>query len=436
MALKDNIFIWLSGADPEALQNSTEAEKRKFIKLGLTILVPAVMSWVGMWFASPYIGIDGSMRIIAATIWSLLVLIIDTYLISSLNKRTNITQKKTFNGLAGLRILLAIFIGIVISHPIVLRILEANINEEIHAMKREKILELVSENRDSATMWSQSLTIDRALNDSTISCLERLLKGEANGIKLNAPCGTTSGIKNRGFRYNQLSNEISEKKLTRDSFNSALTQIQDKFEDRTRIDTLNLSRAFSADYLKRMQALQRLKNNKSTSWSTNLLTIFLFLFFVLLDSIAIISKVIASPGDYESNYNIIVALKHTVTNRKLATQADLETQTYEKDKQYRDALISGIYQRGYNLTLSQIQNVVGGILNGFGKYTGINASNLNSIPKQYKPLRLVTFLVASLLCGLLLWYSLKQFKIANDDIAVAMSLYTALISVISPTLIK
>jgi hypothetical protein len=434
LSIKNNLFIWLSGADPQALESSSEGEQRKFLKLGITLMIPMLMGWLGMWFASPYIGLNGTARIAITIMWGLVILTIDTYLISSLI--SNASEKRRSVWLAITRIFLAVFIGIVISHPLVLKILEKNIDEEVTKMKKEKIMQIVSENRDSAKIWSLHLLHERLQVDSSINCLEILIKAEANGINVNSQCGTTSGDKNRGFRYKQILQEITEKKKERDSLTNAITQYKIEFNNLIQADTNHLNKIFSQDYLTRMEALERLKKNKSTSSSTTLLTIFLTVFFVLLDSIAIISKLISKPGEHEFNYSKQTEFRQAEHLEKLKLTTEFVNNIHKNEKEYGEALVNAVYDTSIDVSVSEKQGIVREFANGFRSFhiTGSNSKGANL--SRFKPFRLIVFLSVSLIFGLLLWHFLKIAGMANDEIAIAITFYTTITSIISTVLIK
>lgn len=433
--MENNILIWLSGADPEALSHCTKAERRKYIKLGLTVIIPAIMGWVGMWFASPYIGVDASLRGITATVWSIVVLLIDTYLVSSLNKGFSNDNKLRYLALAFVRIMLGVFIGVVISHPIVLRILEKNIDEELSTIKREKIYKIISANRDSADEWSKKIQLSILKNDSNILCQERLLMAEGNGEKITLPCGSSSGNTNKGFRYIRLDSTIRELKSRRKRLEDSTLHIQNQFNNKSKLDTATFSKNYSSDYLKRMYALDRLKKSADTLQPTKLMTIFLLIFFVLLDSIAIISKVISPSGLYEIIYDAVVKEKANTAIEIYKMREKLGLQVNEKDATYRAGLIEKIYNKPNDFTPQQLKEASDRIVEKFGIFIGSNKTTDSSNGK-FKMARTLGYIITSMVCGCLIWHFMKTNQFANDEIAIFITIYTTAVSVASPVLLK
>lgn len=425
--LKQNIFVWLSGGDPDALERSTIAEQRKYIKLGIVILVPAVLSWAGMWFACPYIDITGWPRIITSLIWSLIILSIDTYLVSTLDKRMAISNKKSYRKIAGFRIAISIFLGIIISHPLILKVLEANINEEIDNMKNERILQILSESRDSTIAWNKHNAEAIRNIDTIIKHKEVLMRAEGNGEKIITEYGNSYGKPNRGFRYKKIETEIDYLQKQRDSVIGEIKNTILLFKNKATKDTALVKTTFSADYLKRTTALAHLKqkDKKSGEWisHTSLMVWMLLIFLILLDSIAVLSKILSPSGQYEE---MLSSHERRLTNQNVV-QTRNSDQIENESLNYKLQMVRAIYGRASYHSPEAIRRAIDSVL-------GRRAASINTpqpINERRRTMKQIIFMVASTALGIILWQVLKQpvFNMKNEDIQIAMAIYLAAISI-------
>ncbi len=401
-----NFFIWLAGGDPEVLDAAMQSERRKFVKLGLTIMVPAVFAWGAMWFAAPYIGIENTQRIFLATIWSLIVLVIDSYLVSTLIKRNYPGSSWRYYAVAGFRLLVSIFIGIVISHPLVLRILDQNINEEVQDMKSERGLSIRAEYADTARVWTALLShkIDSLEKDT--KKYEQLKTAEINGDKITIDGLTTSGKRGKDISYGMFTDKITElnreHKLLADSVLFKRSALMAEAQARVRA----LDTTFLPDYLKRSIALERLKRFDTTGWVVWTLMIL----FVLLDSIAVIAKLLTPPGVYEE----------MLTDREeLRYQQFISVNQLQYDKKIE--MTRAIYARAAfhppDVILRSVENIWNPVS------TPAPANGLQQVSQR--SFNQLSFLVASTLIGLGIWFLLDRYlpKEANGNISIFLGFY-------------
>lgn len=145
-----NFLIACSGANKEVLKECP-LEKTKFIGIGLTNVLIAILSSVSVGFFVSFAFTDkktGSLEITwyallaVCIVWGLLIFNLDRSIIISI-KKTGSTRRQFMQALP--RIIIAVFIGIVISTPLELKIfadeikvqLEKNLKKDIQMMKEE-----------------------------------------------------------------------------------------------------------------------------------------------------------------------------------------------------------------------------------------------------------------------------------------------------------
>ena len=141
MSKTGQVLVTLSGARPEVLARCP-TERIKFQSLGWAILITSGMATVSMWFAlTSAMGFNPVLSFPVAVLWGLIIMGIDRWLVTSMP----LDGKRKFL-IAAPRLALAILLGSLISTPIVLRIFESEINNQISTIK---------ENNEAAFLTSQ-----------------------------------------------------------------------------------------------------------------------------------------------------------------------------------------------------------------------------------------------------------------------------------------
>jgi hypothetical protein len=307
------IFIWLSGADRQILDKCTrlpKSEKIRFAGFGTLVLIPAILGLFSMMYAVSTVTNNPFIFITAGIVWFLIVLFIDRFLVSTVYKST-LNTRKNFGVALISRYLFAIFVGIAVSHPLVLLWFNQSISQRISEKRREA----VSTRRKDAETQITNLQANNASQElqnksSYRDCLQRLLTAEQSGYRVQLDCGFSSGIRDCGKRcekiqqqINQLNKEISQltTQVTTDSQQtqgqiSAINSLADK-------DIADIEKKFSEDYLARVDALAEMEKDKPhityVKW-------FILLLFIFVDILPITMKVTTPMGEYEYNRDTLL----------------------------------------------------------------------------------------------------------------------------------
>ena len=140
-------LIALSGARPEILARCP-TERVKFQSLGWAILITSAMATVSMWFAlTSVMGFNAVLAFPVAVIWGLIIMGIDRWLVTSMP----IDGSRKW-AMAIPRVVLALLLGSLISTPIVLRIFQSEINNQISVIKEERAAAFLSSQQRSSVV--------------------------------------------------------------------------------------------------------------------------------------------------------------------------------------------------------------------------------------------------------------------------------------------
>lgn len=294
----------------------------------------------------------------AGFIWFLVVLSIDRYIVSTLYKFDD-NNRFTYSIGVLIRYIFAIFVGIVVAHPLVLLTFQDTITNEISIRKNQKKQEEIRRATDEISKLTEEIrkTENRAqclsdlinaeengtvvqlgcgkssgrvkdLRDEKKSkinlrnCLDRLITAEQNGYSLNLTCGTSSGKPKCGKQCrdlkklrDQIQEEITgmetptcgetcknlrdqREKLIKEA--KALRQTASPLIKQYEEATDNKIKAIEGneieDYLLRVNTLSEIEKENPHVWTVK---IFLILFFVLLDCLPISMKLVTPKGEYD-----------------------------------------------------------------------------------------------------------------------------------------
>ncbi|MGI9239684.1 MAG: DUF4407 domain-containing protein [Verrucomicrobiales bacterium] len=135
-------FFWLSGAGTAELEQCPEWEQRKYVAFGATVLVPTGFAFIASAYALSTITSDWRVIFFVAVAWALIILTVDRALLATYRSFQGIHRKF---GQFLLRFVVAILMGLTISHPLTLLLFKDTIHSEIEAGREVEIAEVRAE---------------------------------------------------------------------------------------------------------------------------------------------------------------------------------------------------------------------------------------------------------------------------------------------------
>ena len=338
-------LIVLSGARPEILDRYP-SERIKFQSLGWAILITATMATVSMWFALVNaMGINAIGAFPVAVIWGLIIMGIDRWLVVSMP----VDGKRKF-AVAAPRLLLGLLLGSIISTPIVLRIFESEINNQISIIKDHNEVNFLNSQQHSSiqarintwqatvTNLEQVITSDgaRPLNPNSDPIVQglnsQLTKARSNAAadyhawqcQLYGGCGAPKGsgplaaasqkrYDNDEAQIATLNSEIQQREnaMQASDTSSQATRLQQaknalpnaqaqlkaaQNEEDTLLGGFQSTNNSVNGLLIRLQALDQLSSGDST---VQMARILLFLLFLTIELLPVTVKLMQPQGNYE-----------------------------------------------------------------------------------------------------------------------------------------
>lgn len=304
--MEKNPFVWLSGADPDILKQCTKlpkTERRKFAGFGTTVLIPATLGLFSMGYALSTFTSDPKIYITGGVLWFFIVLAIDRFLVSTLYK-SSVQPKRNFWIALFFRLIFAVFVGIAVSHPLVLFLFDKSIETQIAETERARIdnrlkeIEALKENAqlgEAATLLKEKT--------KTRDCLDKVLQAERTGalkgeVRLNdgTLCGYSSGDAGCFDDCDSVKEQLKIINAEIAKLEKSVSSDVDAVGKTTEKDIDKIKGEISRDYPARVRALAVISRDEPHIWWVES---FLMLFFVFIDALLILLKGTTSMGEYE-----------------------------------------------------------------------------------------------------------------------------------------
>ncbi len=336
-------LILCAGSDEDILQKCPRSEHIKHAGFGALVLVPATLGLFSMTYAISTFVTSPYLYILAGLVWAGIVFVFDRFIISSFRKKGSVLKDVTSLTFLS-RLVFSAFVGIAVAHPLILlyfhESIEVNMNEVAHA-KMDSIENVYQLQKKSLQM--QTDTIDRNLTglSDTIHLQEGILHDEIKGVVRGDDRTTGRAGEGPTFKYdtaylNRLYYDLAQTKKSNEA-KKAENDIALVKLDSARASKINRL-TFSHDYLEREKALSRLTDGNSIIRIT---TLFLIIFFILVDILPVTWKGLTSKGPYDEYLNETeLTIRNDVQANVIDSETKLEIHKLNKERELADHIES------------------------------------------------------------------------------------------------
>jgi hypothetical protein len=310
-----NPFIWLSGANEDIIDSCgklSHDERVKFTGFGTTVIIPALFGGIASGYAVSTFISNPFVYFLGGLLWFFTILAIDRFVVSTLYK-SKLQSAASFYFALVIRLILAVVLGFIISHPLVLFIFNDSITEKIN---KDYIAQYQTQSNSVKELIENKTKDDvelRAEKEDELQCVHTLqsLEAAGGGIKpATSPkgknCGYSSGKATCGYKcekiYGKRIESINNKIVELDT---RITATKEEYkEQQSRVET-QYKKPPAADYLVRTEVLEKLTEKSShVKWANRLLIAAL----VLIDSLLVILKASTPRGAYENEKDVLFNL--------------------------------------------------------------------------------------------------------------------------------
>ena len=333
-----NEFLWsCAGVNKEVLRLYPN-EYAKYAGSGGTILFTALMAMISGGYAMFFVFDSVIAAVIFAMFWGMLIFNLDRFIVNSMHTdgKDTLSWKKIKAALP--RFIMAIFLGIVISTPLEMKIFNDRIESQLLKDNITRINEAKKESKDYNTITLlkaelSNLSKERKTLSDELQKAQRDLKEEAEGNALSGIAGHGSIYRDKEIYVAQCKSNLDEwdklHQLRMSTVQKRIDEVNrhiESFEEK--IDNLKED-GFSARY----EAFANLKNDNPALATVSLM---ITLLFIIIEITPTFFKLIMTAGPYDNhtqidNYKVCAY----AAKEKAAIETDLKLTEIENKKRLK-----------------------------------------------------------------------------------------------------
>ena len=292
-----NEFLWIcAGANRNVLRRCP-TDYAKYAGIGGTIFFTALMAMLSGGYAMYFVFESVPTAIAFGIFWGMLIFNLDRFIVNTMysDGKVTISWREFYSGLP--RIIMAIFLGIVISTPLEMKIFEDRINSQLI----QDNIERTNASRAKVDEGNKPL-IDRRnqLEQQQTEIQERLskaneeLKQEGEGSALSGMAGHGQIYKDKEANRNAIQKELDSWNATHQSELDDLSSQIKINRDKGNADIAegNNENGFCVRY-------EAFSNVKKNNWALNVVSIVIMLLFIIIETAPTFFKMMIASGPYD-----------------------------------------------------------------------------------------------------------------------------------------
>ena len=349
-----NEFLWICAGANRRILRQCRTEYAKYAGIGGTILFTALMAMISGGYALYFVFDNHYVALAFGIFWGLLIFNLDRFIVNTMysDGKVTISRQEFTSGLP--RIIMAIFLGVVISTPLEMKIFEERINTQLIKINTERTNQTialgqegnVSAKDDLQKLWIQKSQIEnekQKLDEQKYKLEEELdkanndLKKEGEGSALSGKVGRGPIYKEkeeyRNSKQQQLSRWTEEHRTDYDRINSDLTQIsnqivffQSQVNERNAQIEEDVKKANEEDgFCARYEAFSDLKAENP---SLAIVSLVIMILFVIIETAPTFFKMMIASGPYDDYLRAEMRRARAVSDMRISEiNADFQIST-------------------------------------------------------------------------------------------------------------
>lgn len=305
----ERAIINFAGFDPETIKNTTSAEKKRIVTMGLTLLVPVLLGACSGGYAitllskNPYAWAFG-------LVYACIIYLIDRAMLS-ISKPSWVTNLG--------RIVLALVVGLVVSFPVKLWFFQDAIKEELHKHSESKTQVI----RDKYQRLINIIDTDLTARRASVETYHQAWMTEMDGTGGTEKHG-------RGNIADVKEGEFNTAQRGFNTYNSVKEVEKDSLVREMQGELLKMSEAHAVGFIGQYNALARVAAREPL---VKFATYLLWAFFTLLELVPLLVKIASSGNLYDSVVNSTNNAKLLSIENTNVLKAEAETMAQKKPLQ-------------------------------------------------------------------------------------------------------
>lgn len=292
-----NEFLWICAGANRKVLRQCPTDYAKYAGIGGTILFTALMAMLSGGYALYFVFESVPKAIAFGIFWGLLIFNLDRFIVNTMysDGKVTISWQEFYSGLP--RIIMAIFLGIVISTPLEMKIFEDRINSQLvkDNIERTNISRSkIDEGNKPLFERRNQLERQQAEIQGRLSKAEEELKKEGEGSALSGKAGHGQIWHDKKTNRDAIEKELSAWRAAHQSeLDDLISQIKinrDKGNDD--IEKGNNENGFCVRY-------EAFSNVKNDNMALNIVSIVIMLLFIIIETAPTFFKMMIASGPYD-----------------------------------------------------------------------------------------------------------------------------------------
>ena len=324
-----NVLLWLSKTDYYVMSLCPTTARNTLASLGMMVIFTTSLAFASSLYTlktavvPPDASLAWPISVALALVYAFGILIIDREIVGATSSRA-----------AGIRLIFALLIATAVSYPVKLLFFEGRIVNEIdqmleeeHAPKLERIEHLKSTIDKERWEQREGIKSQIAAIDNDIKVLDEEIEREKTIVHCGQKCQDLLAQKDEKMEERL---ELVEKLQSLNATGELPAPI---LEEINKLEAEMKARRDGAyDFLYKAEALERIADEVGSSY--HLLSIFIFLFFALLETVPLFLKLALG----KTEYHYYIEARTQLNNQKIVSWANLYLKWMQENEADRDAL--------------------------------------------------------------------------------------------------
>lgn len=326
-----NEFLWTCAGVNKKILRQCPGDYAKYAGIGGTILFTALMAMLSGGYAMNFVFNSTGVAIAFGIFWGMLIFNLDRFIVNTMysDGKHTISWGEIKSGLP--RIIMAIFLGIVISTPLEMKIFEDRINSQLvkdNIERTNKTRSIADEGNLPLINRRDKLENERAEISTRLANANKELKEEGEGSALSGQVGHGPIYADKEANRNAIQKELDDWDK---AHSTELENVKKQIETNTQKTNDDISKGNEENgFCVRYEAFS---NIKADNFSLQIVSIIIMLLFVIIETAPTFFKMMMEDGPYDDLLN---AEKHRVRvlsqkqmsdiNDEINTEVQISTQ--------------------------------------------------------------------------------------------------------------
>lgn len=292
-----NEFLWSCAGVNKKILRQCPTDYAKYAGSGGTILFTALMAMLSGGYAMYFVFNSTYVAIAFGIFWGLLIFNLDRFIFNTMysDGLPSISWGEIRSGLP--RIIMAIFLGIVISTPLEMKIFEDRINSQLvkDNIRRTNETRIEAENGNKTLIARRdALEKERTSISNRLAAANRELKEEGEGAALSGKAGHGPIYADKEANRNAIQKELTD---WDNAHNTELMDIRTQISENSKKIGEDIAKGNTENgFCVRYEAFANIKDNNI---SLQIVSIMIMLLFIVIETVPTFFKMMMSSGEYD-----------------------------------------------------------------------------------------------------------------------------------------